>query len=123
MRVNLKEEGKKLQAQISGEEDQEPGVQSAFQSFGVRAYRVTNEKLVNKTVAEIEAMPKEMRVFISRIRHEGMIIEPELATVIHKGDVIAVMTRTEALMARGTVIGPKWRTSSSLTFPKNSWTS
>ena len=46
-------------------------------------------------------MPKEARVFISRIRHDGKIIEPEPATVIHPGDVIAVMTRTELLMARG----------------------
>jgi len=107
MRVNLKEEGKKLQAKISGSEEPEAGVMSAYQSFGVRAYRVTNEKLVNRTVAELEAMPKEIRVFISRIRHEGRIIDPEPGTVVHRGDVIAVMTRTEALMERGTEIGPE----------------
>jgi putative transport protein len=118
MRVNLKEEGKKLQAQISGEEEQEPGVQSAFQSFGVRAYRVTNEKLVNKTVAELEALPRDFRVFISRIRHEDMIVEPEPATVIHAGDVVAVMTRTEVLMARGTVIGPEVEDKALVDFPQ-----
>jgi len=107
MRVNLKEEGKKLQAKISGSEEPEAGVVSAYQSFGVRAYRVTNEKLVNKTVAELEAMPKEIRLFISRIRHEDRIIDPEPGTVVHRGDVIAVMTRTEALMERGTEIGPE----------------
>jgi len=105
MRINLKEEAKKLQAKISGSEEPEAGVQSAYQTFGVRAYRVTNEKLINKTVAELEAMPKEMRIFISRIRHEGRIVEPEPSTVIHRGDVVAVITRTEALMERGTEIG------------------
>ena len=85
MGVNLKEEGRKLQAKISSAEEAEAGVQSAFQHFGVRAYRVTNPKLLNKTVAELEAMPKEMRVFISRIRHDGAIVEPEPATVIHRG--------------------------------------
>ena len=55
---------------------------STFQDFGVRAYRVVNEKLINKTVAELEAMPKEFRVFISRIRHEGKIIDPEPGTVV-----------------------------------------
>ena len=35
--VNLKEEGKKLRAKISGSEKSEAGVQSAYQSFGVRA--------------------------------------------------------------------------------------
>jgi putative transport protein len=118
MRVNLKEEGRKLQAQMSSVEEQEAGVQSAFQHFGVRAYRVANEKLLNKTVEEIEAMPKEMRVFISRVRHEGMIIEPEPSTVIHQGDVIAVMTRTQALMARGTEIGPEVDDKDLLDFPQ-----
>jgi len=118
MRVNLKEEGRKLRAKISGEEEQEPGVQSAFHSFGVRAYRVTNEKMVNRTVAEIETMPKDFRVFISRVRHEGVIVEPETTMVIREGDVVAVMTRTEALMARGTVIGPEVEDKALVDFPQ-----
>ena len=52
-------------------------------------------------------MPREFRVFISRIRHEGRIIDPEPSTVVHRGDVIAVITRTELLMERGTEIGPE----------------
>jgi putative transport protein len=117
MRVNLKEEGKKLQAKISGSEEAVPGVQSAFQDFSVRAYRVTNEKLVNKTVAELEAMPKEIRLFISRIRHEGKIIDPEPGTVIHRDDVIAVVTRTELHMERGTQIGPEVNDKVLIDFP------
>jgi putative transport protein len=117
MRVNLKEEGKRLQAKISGSEEPEAGVQSAYQSFGVRAYRVANEKLVNKTVAELEAMPKEVRVFISRIRHEGRIIDPEPGTVVHRGDIIAVITRTGVLMERGTEIGPEVNDKALMEFP------
>ena len=93
-------------------------MQSAFQHFGVRAYRVTNPKFLNKTVAELEAMPKEMRVFISRVRHDGAIVEPEPATVIHPGDVVAVMARTEMLMARGTEIGPEVDDKALLDFPQ-----
>jgi putative transport protein len=118
MRINLKEEGKKLQAKISGSEEPELGVQSAFQDFGVRAYRVTNEKLINKTVAELEAMPKNVRVFISRIRHEGTIIEPEPSTVVHRGDVVAVITRTEALMEKGTEIGTEVNDKALIDFPQ-----
>jgi putative transport protein len=117
MRINLKEEAKKLRAKISGSEEAEAGVQSAYKSFGVRAYRVANEKLVNKTVADLEAMPKEMRVFISRIRHEGRIIDPEPGTVVHRGDVIAVITRTELLMERGTEIGPEVNDKALIDFP------
>jgi putative transport protein len=118
MRINLKEEGKKLQAKISGSEEPELGVQSAFQDVGVRAYRVTNEKLINKTVAELEAMPKNVRVFISRIRHEGTIIEPEPSTVVHRGDVVAVITRTEALMEKGTEIGTEVNDKALIDFPE-----
>src|SRR5262249_23923557 len=107
MGVNLREEAHKLQQQIAGTEEHEPGVHSAFQTFGVRAYRVTNERLVNKTVAELEALPKDYRVFIARLRQDGAIVEPRPDTVVRKDDVIAVMTRTEALMARGTIIGPE----------------
>jgi putative transport protein len=118
MRVNLKEEGKKLQAQLSSEEEPEAGVYSAFQSFGIRAYQVTNEKFVNKTVAELEAMPREARVFISRVRHEGVIIEPKPETVIHQGDVVAVIARTEILKARGSEIGPEVDDRGLLDFPQ-----
>jgi len=118
MGVNLREEGRKLQAQIGSAEETEAGVQSAFQHFGVRAYRVTNPKFLNKTVAELEAMPKEMRVFISRVRHEGAFVEPEPTTVIHPGDVVAVMARTEILMARGTEIGHEVDDKTLLDFPQ-----
>ena len=118
MGVNLKEEGKKLQAKLSSAEEPEAGVQSAFQRFGVRAYRVTNPKFLNKTVGELEALPKDARVFISRIRHDGTIVEPELTTVIHEGDVVAVVTRSELLMARGTEIGPEVDDKALLDFPQ-----
>ena len=49
MGVNLKEEAKKMQAQVSGGSEEQPGIISPSRSFDVRAYRVTNEKLVNKT--------------------------------------------------------------------------
>jgi putative transport protein len=117
MRVNLKEEGKKLQAKLSGSEEPEAGVQSAYQTFGVRAYRVANEKLVDKTVGEIEAMPREMRVFISRIRREGRIIDPEPGTVLRRGDVVAVITHTALLMERGTEIGPEVNDKALIDFP------
>ena len=117
MGVRLKEESKKLQEQIGGGAEPEPGVLSAFQTFAVRAYRVTNESMVNRTVAELEARPRDTRVFISRIRHHGAIVEPAPDTVIFKDDVIAVMTHTETLMARGTQIGPEVDDKALLDFP------
>ena len=118
MGIRLREESKKLQDQIPGGAEQEPGVRSAFQEFAVRAYRVTNERLVNRTIAELETMPRDNRVFISRIRRDGGIVEPEPDTMIQKDDIIAVMTHTEALMARGAeMIGPEVDDKALLDFP------
>jgi putative transport protein len=117
MGVNLKDEAKKMQAQVSGGVEAQPGIISASRSFDVRAYRVTNEKLFNKTIAELEAMPQEVRVFIQRIRREGAIIEPEPQTVIRQGDVIAVMARPEVLVERSSVVGPEIDDKGLLDFP------
>lgn len=117
IRVNLREEGRKLQAQVGGDEETEPGVYSAFTRFDTRTYKVTSEPLVNRTVAELETMPRNFRIFISRIRRNGTIVEPGPETVIEKDDVVAVMARTEILMARGTEIGPEVDDRALLDFP------
>ena len=117
MGVNLREEAKKYQSASGQPEEPEPGVRSAFMNFGVRAYRVTNERMFGKTVAQIEAFPKDVRVVISRVRHAGAIVEARPDTIIHKDDVVAVMTHTEALMTRGTVIGPEDDDRELLDFP------
>jgi putative transport protein len=117
MGINLKEESRKLQAQVAGDGEAEPGMLSALQKFAVRAYRVTNDRLLNRTVAAIEALPLGQRVFISRIRRGTEIVEPQLDTIIRPGDVVAVMTRTELLMARGTEIGPEANDPELLDFP------
>ncbi|MCX6875313.1 MAG: aspartate-alanine antiporter [Verrucomicrobia bacterium] len=117
MRVNLKEEARKLQAQISGAEPGGHDTLSAYQNLAVRAYRVTSPELLDRSVAELEARPRASRVFISRIRRDGKILEPDPATVIREGDTIAVLTRTELLMARGTEIGPEVDDKELLDFP------
>ena len=117
MRIDLKEESRKLQAQVVGDSESEPGVISALQRFAVRAYRVTNERLLNRTVASIEALPVGQRVFISRIRRDGAILEAQPDTIVRPGDVVAVMTRTELLMARGTEIGLEADDTELLDFP------
>jgi putative transport protein len=64
----------------------------------------------------LEARPKA-RVFISRIRREGKIIEPDPNTVVREGDVIAVLTRSELHTARGEEIGAEVDDKELLSFP------
>jgi len=117
MRVNLKEEARKLRAKIAASEAGEPETPSAYQALAVRAYQVTNPNLINRSVAELEARPKQVRVFISRIRRDGRIIEANPDTVVRENDVIAVLTRSELLTARGAEIGAEVDDKELLDFP------
>ncbi|PYJ42780.1 MAG: aspartate-alanine antiporter [Verrucomicrobia bacterium] len=117
MRVDLKEEARKLRDKMSGSKTGESETVSAFQSLTVRAYRLTRADLVNRTIAELEARPRETRVFISRIRRDDEIIEPQPDTIVREGDIVAVLTRSELLMARGTEIGDEVSDKVLLDFP------
>ncbi len=117
MGVNLKEEARKLQAKISGSDSAQAEAMSAFMRLAVRAYRITRSDLLNRSVAELESRPREARVFISRIRRDGKIIEPEPDTVVREGDIVAVLTRSELLMASGAEIGVEVSDTELLDFP------
>jgi putative transport protein len=116
LRVDLAAECKKLEATM-GAGEAEPGVISAARRFDVRAYRVTNQNLVNRTVKELEVLPKDARVFILRVRHAGTIIEPGPTTVILHDDVVAVATRQDVHVEHGAMIGPEVDDKELLDFP------
>jgi putative transport protein len=116
LRVDLAAECKKLEAEMGGGEA-EPGVLSMARRFDVRAYRVTNQNMVNRSVKELEAMVKEARGFILRIRRGSAIIEAEPSTIIQLDDVVAVATRQEVLIERGANIGPEVDDKALMDFP------
>jgi putative transport protein len=107
MRVNLRDEAERMRAQEKAHDETEEHIMSAARSFDVRAYRVTNPDLINKTVAQIEQIPQRIRAFIVRIRSGGTINQPTPDVVIRDGDVIAVISPYAAHVTRGGVIGPE----------------
>jgi putative transport protein len=107
MRINLREEGARMEAEIAGPAEFGPGVVSGARYFDIRAYQVTNPELTNKTVAELEALPEAARVFIVRIRHQGEIVEATPTSVIRQDDVVAVIARQEIHVAHGSKVGPE----------------
>jgi putative transport protein len=119
LRVDLPAECKKLEAQMGAAEETEAGVLPAGRRFDVRAYRVTSERLVNKTVAELEAvaLAQDLRVFIERIRHEGHIVEAGPDSVVRPGDTVAVLARSELLVQRGQNLGQEVDDRDLLDFP------
>jgi putative transport protein len=106
LRVDIAAECKKLEAKM-GAGEAELGVISMARRFDVRAYRVTNQNLVNRSVEDLEANVKDARGFILRIRRGSAIIEAEPSTIIQLDDVVAVATRQEVLIERGANIGPE----------------
>jgi putative transport protein len=119
LRVDLPAECKKLEAQMGAGEETEAGVISAARRFDVRAYRLTSERLVNKTVAELEAvaLAQDLRVFIERIRHDGQIVEAGPDSVVRPGDTVAVLARSDLLVQRGQTIGQEVDDRDLLDFP------
>ncbi|HXZ96479.1 MAG TPA: aspartate-alanine antiporter, partial [Burkholderiales bacterium] len=74
---------------------------SAYRVFTARAYRVEREGSIGKTVADVEAMFKDFRVFIQRVRSGETIIEAEPSTRLKAGDVAMLVGRHEALVEMG----------------------
>src|ERR1700743_1360422 len=75
------------------------GPGTAWHQFDLRAFRVRERgPVVGKTVQEAEALIPDQRVFVSRIRQGGKIVDATTDTVIHAGDVVAVAGRRDVLV-------------------------
>jgi putative transport protein len=106
MGINLREEAERM-GRDAGMEDAGEDIASAGRAFDVRAYRVADPQLVGKTVAEIEALPKDVRVFILRVRSGGQIVDATQDLIVRNDDVIAVAARYEAHAGRDGQVGPE----------------
>ena len=106
MGINLQDEAARMRSEAATASSATEGAWSAARAFDVRAYRVTNPQLFGKTVAQLEALPKDLRAFIVRLRSKGGIVEPTPNTVIREGDIIAVIGRQQ-IHTRGDQIGPE----------------
>ncbi|TMA77862.1 MAG: aspartate-alanine antiporter [Deltaproteobacteria bacterium] len=116
LRVDLAAECKALEAQM-GQTEHEPGVISAARRFDVRAYRITERSLDGTTVADLEARLAATRTSVERIRHDGKIVAAEPTTVIHVGDVLAVVGRREVLVEGALGLGSEVEDRELLDFP------
>lgn len=105
MRIDLREVAAARRKETAGSAPEAEGVTSAARLFDVRAYRVENPQLLGKTIAELEALPKQSRVFVLRGRSGNALFDQASDHRIGAGDVIAVIARFEVHAARGGVIG------------------
>jgi putative transport protein len=107
MGITLREEAERMRSRAAGAAELGLGIVSAAKFFDARAYRVTNPVLVNKTIAQLEALPEDSRVFISRIRRGSEVIESTPATVVRQDDVVVILARQEVHLRGGSKVGPE----------------
>jgi putative transport protein len=101
MRIDLKKEAAKLEAELSG--GAPPKTENlAYRKFQARAYRVSAG--AGRTVKTIEDEVGS-RTVIERIVRKGADIQPHLDTILEVGDDIVIAGPTAAIVAAKPVIG------------------
>src|SRR5512137_397518 len=79
MRIDLRKEARDLEVKLAGKEAAEPGVSSAYGEWDTRALLVS-AAAAGKTLREIEGSVAERRIFVERIRREGIVGDPDPET-------------------------------------------
>src|SRR5205814_2366606 len=75
------------------------GAGTAWHRWEVRAFRVlANSRVNGLRAAEAESLVPNARVFVLRLRRNGVIEEASADTVLREGDVVAVAGTREALV-------------------------
>jgi putative transport protein len=116
LRVDLKSESRKLEAEGVGGAKGEAGTRSAYREWDVRAFRVP-EAWAGRRVAEVEASFAQARVFLQRVRRGGEILDASPETMLRLGDVAVVGARRHVLLAKGHPFGEETEDRELLDFP------
>lgn len=109
MKINLKEEARKLEKEMSGDSDdieKSPELFSWYKQLNLRAYQVTNENITGKTVRELEKMFPG-KVAVDRMKRASQIIDHRPDTVIESGDIVAIVGARKEFLKTGEMIGPE----------------
>ncbi|WP_348813749.1 aspartate-alanine antiporter [Flavobacterium maritimum] len=117
LRINLVEESKKLIGTMTGQIENEPGIDSAYQRWIIRAYKVTNEKWIGLTISELENIKPDLRISIQRIRHRGKLLDPTPDLIIHEDDIVVIMAQHGNILKNVSTIGPEVLDEQLLSFP------
>jgi putative transport protein len=96
LKVNLKAESRKLADTLSG--GAAPGAQTAYREWDVRAFRLGDSPVANRTVAAVEKSFAPDRLFISRVSRGEVTIDPTPETVLRAGDVVTIAARRRVLL-------------------------
>ncbi|MGW3403798.1 aspartate-alanine antiporter [Streptomyces zhihengii] len=78
----------------------DPDLHEGYYEVVLRAYTVERPDLVGRTIEDFENQQKELgrRIYITRVRRDGRIIEHTQRTALARGDVIAVSALRTSLV-------------------------
>jgi putative transport protein len=97
---DLASEGRALEATMT--EQTPAGLISAFREWDRRAYRIRGP---TRLVRDVEASFAPARVFVERLRRDGVTITPTPDTQLRDGDVVAVAGRRSVLTTSASAMG------------------
>jgi putative transport protein len=117
LKIDLRAASRELEKKLLGKSEDEEGLESAFEDWRLRAFKITNDKWSGLSVGDIEKSIANSRIFIHRIRRVGKIIDSNAGTILNSGDVIAVMARYKVLFQKFHDIGPEIMDQELLDFP------
>ncbi len=117
IKIDLRSSSKELEKKLFGKAEDEEGIESAFEDWGLRAFQITNEKWAGHTVGDIELSVPNFRIFIHRIRREGKIIETNSNTILKYSDIISVTARYRVFFKKFHDIGPEVMDQELLDYP------
>ncbi len=99
LRIDLPKACKEYEEKQGGGGKEIGGAGSAWHRWEARAFRIRkNGRVVGLRAIEAEAMVPDARVFVLRVRHNGVIEEASADTVLHEDDVVAVAGARDVLV-------------------------
>jgi len=97
LRVDLKEEARKLEAEGASGPGKESTTRSAYREWDVRAFRLP-DAFDGRAVSAVEESFAPARVFLSRVRRGAELFDTSPDTVLRAGDVVVVGARRHVLV-------------------------
>lgn len=116
----VKADCKALEAKMGSSDNDEPGFSPALRPVVFRAYQINNSWFgTGKRVSELEnhLFLNDKRLFVERVRQQGVVKEVHANLVLHRGDEVVLSGRREFIMGEEDWIGPEVIDAQLLDFP------
>ena len=109
LRVDLRAASRKLESESASAAEEEPGVQSGYRRWALRAFRVENPELDGRTVAALEAGSAASASSSSGSGTGDELADADPETVLHTGDVVALMALRSVIVEAKATHRPRGR--------------